>query len=46
MLEPNYHTIKFFTKNVLALEMKKIFLVLPISELSKKLMYELDRPLP
>ena len=37
---------KVFHKNVLALEMKKIFLVLSISELSKKLMYELDRPLP
>ena len=35
--EPNYHTIKFFTKIVLALKMKKIFLVLSISELSKKI---------
>ena len=35
--EPNYHTIKFFTKIVLTLKMKKIFLVLSISELSKKI---------
>ena len=46
--EPNYHTIKFFTKHLLAIEMKKkqifmnkpVYLGLSILELSKILMYE------
>ena len=46
--EPNYHTTKFFTKNLLAMEMKKteilmnkpVHLRLSILELSKILMYE------
>ena len=46
--EPNYHTTKFFTKNLLAIEMKKtkilmnthVCLGLSILELSKILMYE------
>ena len=47
--EPNYHTKKFFTENVLAIEMKKkrkilmnknVYLGLSIQELSKILMYE------
>ena len=46
--EPNYHTTKFFTENLLAIEMKKIkilmdkpvYLGLSILELSKILMYE------
>ena len=46
--EPNYHTTKFFTENVLAIEMKKteilmnkpVYLGLSILELSKILMYE------
>ena len=46
--EPNYHTTKFFTENVLAIEMKKTEIVmnkpvrlgLSIVELSKILMYE------
>ena len=51
--EPNYHTRKFFTENLLAIEMKKwnknpeiimnkpVYLGLSILELSKILMYEL-----
>ena len=46
--EPNYHTTKFFTENLLAIEMKKteilmnkpVYLGLSILELSKILMYE------
>ena len=46
--EPNYHTIKYFPENLLAIEMKKIkakmnkplYLDLPISETSKTLMHE------
>ena len=46
--EPNYHTKKFFTENILAIEMKKmqtfmskpVYLGLSILELSKILMYD------
>ena len=46
--EPNYHTTKFFTEYLLAIEMKKmqiivntpVYLGLSILELSKRLMYE------
>ena len=46
--EPNYHTTKFFTENLLAMEMRKTellmnkpaYLALSILELSKTLMYE------
>ena len=48
--EPNYHTRKFFTEHLLAIEMKKkktemlmnklVYLGLSILELSKVLMYE------
>ena len=46
--EPNYHTTKFFTENLLAIEMKKteilmnkpVHLGLSIPELSKTLTYE------
>ena len=46
--EPNYHTTKFFTENLLAIEIKKteilinkpVYLGLSILELSKILMYE------
>ena len=47
--EPNYHTTKFFTENLIAIEMKKnpqifmnkpVYLGLSILELSKILMYE------
>ena len=46
--EPNYHTTKFFTENVKAIDMKKteilmnkpVHLGLSILELSKMLMYE------
>ena len=46
--EPNYHTTKFFTENLLVTEMKKmqivmnkpVYLGLSILELSKILMYE------
>ena len=47
-LEPNFHTTKFLTENLLAIEMKKkteklmnklIYLELSILELSKILMY-------
>ena len=45
--EPNFHTTKFFTENVLAIEMKKadilmkpVYLGLSILTLSKILMYE------
>ena len=45
--EPNYHTLKFFTKNLLAIEMRKteilmnkpIYLGLPILEITEILMY-------
>ena len=48
VLEPNYHTTKFFTGNLLAIEIRKteilmnkpIYLGLSILELSKILMYE------
>ena len=47
--KPNYHTIKFFTENLLAVEMKEteiimnkpVFLGLSILQLSKMLIYEL-----
>ena len=47
MLEPNYHTTKFFTENLLTIEMKKtlilvnkpVYLGLSIPERSKKLVY-------
>ena len=46
--EPNYHTIKHFSENLLAVEMKKtkvkmnkpIYLGMSISDISKTLMYE------
>ena len=46
--DPNYHTTKFFTENLLAIEMRKtkilmnnpLYLGLSILELSKILMYE------
>ena len=46
--EPNYHTTKWFSINLLAIEMKKtkvkmnklVFLGLPILEISETLMYE------
>ena len=46
--EPNYHTKKFFTENLLTIEIKKaevvvnkpVYLGLSIPELSKMLMYE------
>ena len=46
--EPNYHTTKFFTENLLAIEMiktqilmnKPVYLGLSILDLSKKVMYE------
>ena len=46
--EPNYHTTKCFSENLLAIEMKKrkvkmnkpVYLGLPILEISKTLMYE------
>ena len=46
--EPNYHTTKFFTKNLLAIEMKEteilmnetVYLGLVILKFSKILMYE------
>ena len=46
--EPNYHTTKWFSENLLAIEMKKtkvkmnkpVYLGLPILEISKRLMYE------
>ena len=46
--EPNYHTTKWFSENILAIEMKKrkvkvnklVDLGLPILEISKTLMYE------
>ena len=48
MSEPNFHTTKIFTDNLLAIKMKKteiltktsIYLGLPILELSKILMYK------
>ena len=46
--EPNYHTTKFFTENLLGIEMKEteilmnklVYFVLSILELSKILMYD------
>ena len=46
--EPNYHTTKWFSENLLAIEMKKakvkinkpVYLGLSILEISKTLMYE------
>ena len=43
--EPNYHTVKFFTENLLAAEMRKtmnkpVYLGLSILDLSKTVMYE------
>ena len=46
--EPNYHTTKFFSENLLAIEMKKIkvkmnkpvYLDLSILEINKTLMYK------
>ena len=46
--EPNYHTLKFFTKHLLAIEMRKteilmnkpIYLGLPILEITEILLYE------
>ena len=46
--EPNYHTTKWFSENLLAIEMKKtkvkmnkpVYLGLSISEISKTLMYK------
>ena len=39
--EPNFHTTKFLTEKLLAIEMKKpVYLGLSILELSKILMYE------
>ena len=48
VLEPNYHSTKFFTKTLLAIEMKitkilmnkSVYLGLSMVELSKILMYE------
>ena len=47
-MEPNYYTTKFFTENLLAIEMKKteilmnepVYLGLSIPELNKIFMYE------
>ena len=46
--EPNYHTIKCFSENLLAIEMKKtkvrmnvpVYLGMPILDISKTLMYK------
>ena len=46
--EPNYHTTKYFSKNLMAIEMKKtkvkinkpIYLGMSIPDISKTLMYE------
>ena len=46
--EPNYHSIKGFSENIVAIKMKKtkvkmskpVYLSLPILEISKTLMYE------
>ena len=46
--EPNYHTTKYFSENLIAIEMKKvklkmnkpIYLVMSILDISKTLMYE------
>ena len=46
--EPNYHTTKYFSKNLLAIEMKKtkvkmnkpVYLGMSILDISKTLMYE------
>ena len=47
-LEPNYHATKYFSENVMAIEMKKtkvkmnkpIYLGMSILDISKTLMYE------
>ena len=47
-LEPNYHTAKYFTEKLMAIEIKKtkvkmnksIYLGMPILDISKTLMYE------
>ena len=47
--EPNYHTTKYFTENLLSIEMKKTqilinkpaYLGLSISDLNKTVMYQL-----
>ena len=49
MPEPNYHTAKSFTENLLAIEMRKtqilmnksVYLGLPLLDLIKTVMYEL-----
>ena len=39
--EPNYHATKFFTENLLAMEMKKtVYLGLSMLDLSKTVIYE------
>ena len=46
--KPNYHTTKYFSENLIAIEMKKvklkmnkpIYLVMSILDISKTLMYE------
>ena len=48
VIEPNYYTTKFFTKNLLAIEMKKtqitinklVYLGLSILDLNKTVMYD------
>ena len=48
MSEPNYHSTKFFTENLLAIEMRKtqifmnkpVYLVSSILELSKIVIYD------
>ena len=48
VLEPNYHTTKFFTENLLTIEMRKtrilmrkpVYLGLSMLDLSKTVMYE------
>ena len=48
MLEPNYHTAKFFTENLLSIKVKRtkiiknkpVYLGLVIREMSKTVMYE------
>ena len=43
--EPNYHTTKYFSEDLLAIEMKvkmnkPVYLGMPILEISKTLMYQ------
>ena len=41
MSEPNYHTTKYFSENLLEIEMNKpVYLGFSILEISKTLMYE------